>query len=400
MKDDGGEAAAGSSLQDQSSVQRLASLVWLAALVGHATASALWWWLQPGGFPVWHPRFWINGVVPTVVLAWSVGSLRVLHRRRSAEFLSWLSPWPALWAGLAVAGRVAFPVTLKASWLAPVAGSSLLALCLVALLARTRSSISLAGTVAAGVGFFIGVIGILAQRPPAPTASPLPADGPTAKEERPAGNGRGLALPTGAMVDARGASIQFRHPPLTIFVSPLLRFLSRSPDGCWTVFVPRDLREEREPRLLPNGTGGEQPGSHWSYLLPGQGRAWLRVDPRETTQGVDIEAVTNLERPVHSHLNSFCDLEVRGHRRLFLTFSPRPEPGSTEPDYPGGAARPVRLRDRGRRFRVAEAVKRRRRPVFPVLAKDGWSARVGIVLHDQDRLRPGDAGRLGRRGAG
>jgi hypothetical protein len=59
---------------------RLFRLFWLAVLVGHTILAILWWWLQAGGFPAGHPRFWSNTVAPIAALAFSIGSLWALHR--------------------------------------------------------------------------------------------------------------------------------------------------------------------------------------------------------------------------------------------------------------------------------------------------------------------------------
>ena len=104
--------------------------------------------------------------------------------------------------------------------------------------------------------------------------------------------------------------------------------------------------------------------------LPGSrtGKARLAHDPRR--KSTFVEAATRLDQPVFSHLNSFCDVEVRGHRRLALQFSPcggkRIE--VLRFDYPFG--RPARFAyvDAARRFRVVEASSGEKGP-FRVLAE-------------------------------
>ena len=70
-----------------------------------------------------------------------------------------------------------------------------------------------------------------------------------------------------------------------------------------------------------------------------------------------IESFTQLEEPVFSHLNSFCELSISGHRRLSLSFSPCPDVRvEIEPaDYPVG--RPARFAylDAAGIFHVVEA---------------------------------------------
>jgi hypothetical protein len=125
-----------------------------------------------------------------------------------------------------------------------------------------------------------------------------------------------------------------------------------------------------------------------NYDFPGQGPATLRLahDPRR--KSISIDAATRLDRPVFSHLNSFCDIEVRGHRRLALQFSPcggkRIE--VLRFDYPFG--RPARFAyvDEARRFRVVEASSGEKGP-FRILAEGRLerSTSLEITLCDEDR---------------
>ncbi len=103
---------------------------------------------------------------------------------------------------------------------------------------------------------------------------------------------------------------------------------------------------------------------------------------------VAVEAITRLDQPVYSHLNSFSDFEIRGHRRLSLRFSPCPGvPIEVRPsDYPIG--RPVRFAfvDRDGFFKVAEGSSGEKGP-FRILASGplGPEQSLSITLCDQDR---------------
>jgi hypothetical protein len=114
----------------------------------------------------------------------------------------------------------------------------------------------------------------------------------------------------------------------------------------------------------------------------------LKVTLDEPRRSVAIEAITRLDQPEFSHLNSFCDLEVRGHRRLQLSFSPCPQMRVevVHFDYPFG--RPARFAfvDSNRRFRVVEASSGEKGP-FRTLA-DGRlqpAEPLVITLHDEGR---------------
>ena len=66
----------GNALEGRESAQQLTSriwrLFWLVALVAHVFLALGWWWLEPGGFELRHPRFWSNTVAAPVALAESM----------------------------------------------------------------------------------------------------------------------------------------------------------------------------------------------------------------------------------------------------------------------------------------------------------------------------------------
>jgi hypothetical protein len=190
-----------------------------------------------------------------------------------------------------------------------------------------------------------------------------------------------------SLVNAADGSVSVRLRRGTLFVSPLLRFLGRSPDGCWTLLVPERLRDESEPRLIGETQGVPGSPRHWRYEIPGLGAAELWVDASSDGRGASIQALTRLDQPVHSHLNSFCDIEVRGHRRLSLAFSPCPEirVEVRRFDYPVGRPSRFAYVDCGRRFRVVEASSGEKGP-FRVLAEGRLERTepLTITLHDEE----------------
>ncbi len=190
---------------------------------------------------------------------------------------------------------------------------------------------------------------------------------------------------SGAMVQTHDGSLTARFAPLTISIQPLLTFLNGSPDGSPTVLVPAREREGPEPRFRD----GRQDGGRSCVLFydfPGQGPASLRVD--EAIGSIVIDAATRLEQPAQSHLNSFCDVEVGGHRRLALEFSPCPGIRiEVRPfDYPFG--RPARFAfvEADRTFRVVEASNGEKGP-FRTLARGRLDPDQGlsITLYDEER---------------
>ena len=90
---------------------------------------------------------------------------------------------------------------------------------------------------------------------------------------------------------------------------------------------------------------------------------------------LSVLALTRLEQTVYSHLNSFCDVEIRGHRELSLEFSPCPGVAiDVLPfDYPFGRPARFAFLDRAGTFRVVEASSGEKGP-FKLLASGPLAA--------------------------
>ncbi len=98
---------------------RLGRMSWLTFLVGQGLLAMAWWWVSPGGFGPRHPRFWSNRVAPPLILVAVVVTLVALRRARRDALRLLLAGWPAAWAGMAMALRLLFPVTMARLWLVP-----------------------------------------------------------------------------------------------------------------------------------------------------------------------------------------------------------------------------------------------------------------------------------------
>jgi hypothetical protein len=236
-------------------------------------AAALWWWLQPGGFPWQHARFWTNRCLPLLVLVWGAGSLAALHAENRKRLALWLPAWPAVWGAGAVAGRVVFPISLARLWLAPLVGALLMLAWLAWNWHRLKSRPEGRVLAVFGTWCLIGTLALLSQRPPPPDTRPTLAAFPL--EESSAGTLGPLAaapisLDPGVMIDPSDGSINVHVAPLTLIVNPLLNFLSRSPDGCWTVLARQKDREGPEARLLGARKDGDQ-SQLLAYEFPRQG---------------------------------------------------------------------------------------------------------------------------------
>ncbi len=370
---------------------RLWRVFWLTVLVGHTLAAVFWWWLEPGGFGWEHPRCWVNRVAPVGCLCLTITAIVTL-RNQAMPALRWLLPlWPAAWGAGALAGRLFFPASLARSWLLPLGLSAVMALAAVPPWRRSGrlqgaselASMLLACSIAVGL--------VWAQCPPPSATRPLNmpvieiVTEKTAARRAPSG---GIILDSKTMVQASDGSITARMGTLSIAVQPLLTFLNGSIDGCWTIFAKPDDRAGPEPRLLASLCDGGR-SCAMQYDFRRQGPATLRVKVEPATGAIAIEATSRLDRLVFSHLNSYCDFEVRGHRRLFLEFSPCPgTPIEVRPfDYPFGRPSRFAFLDAQRMFRVVEATSGEKGP-FRTLARGPLDRGQELAITLKDEGRP------------
>ena len=239
-----------------------------------------------------------------------------------------------------------------------------------------------AASVAAGL--------VWTQHPPSPRTRPSQSNlvEPTPVEgTKPTLNTGTIRLGFDTVVHTSDGSLSVRFSPLSISVQPLLTFLNGSDDGCWSVLVRSQDRVGPEPRLRGSQLEGEQ-GCTLFYDFRGQGPATLRVQTQPAAGSIMVEANTTLMHTIYSHLNSYCDFEVRGHRRLSLEFSPCPGEliEVRRFDYPFG--RPARFAfvEEDRTFRVVEASSGEKGP-FHTLARGRVASEesLTITLHDQGR---------------
>jgi hypothetical protein len=157
---------------------------------------------------------------------------------------------------------------------------------------------------------------------------------------------------------------------------PILDFDRVSPDRFWSLFAPR-RRRFRSPAAQSNGDDVDK--IHYSDDS-------IVAISAPTPEGVlHLTAYTPVRNDTFSHLNTYCYLEISGHKRLSLSFSPCPdaEIDVLPADYPVG--RPARLAylDAANRFSVVEAKSGEKGPFRRLAA--GPLARgdaLTIVVHD------------------
>jgi hypothetical protein len=338
----------------------------------------VWGWLSPGGFPLGHPRFWINRAAPLSVSVLAIVAL-VLLRMRIRSPAALVLTWAA--AASLGAGAMAY-------LLLPVSGAraALPCLALALLLGAPLPGLVRRARVRRGRALASALLGaVLGACLPASQLSLVAGTRPLVDV---AAVDSLVALGPGVGGGSR-PRLQVESGGLRLQVDPLVTFSSRSPDATWTVFAPLAARTGPAWGLHSAWTDGA-----WSSqaFVAGEERALLR---HRTGPGLLlVDALSALPRPVHSHLNSYTAVLVHldPTDRLRLSFSPCPETlvEVQQSDYPVG--RPARLAylDGEGSFRVVEASSGEKGP-FRLLAEGPLAAgeplTVTLVLGDRPACR-------------
>jgi len=160
-----------------------------------------------------------------------------------------------------------------------------------------------------------------------------------------------LTLNPNTRLDLNRALVTITHGSIVLGIEPLLTFRDFSPDACWTLFAPP---QGFDGTYRPTGTSGNtQPPTH--LFAASHTSASMQVDA--DTDAVKILVRDVLNAPVWSHLNTFTELSLAGHKHLFIEFSPCPGQRIEvrKSDYPFG--RPARFAylDAKEIFHVVEA---------------------------------------------
>jgi hypothetical protein len=155
--------------------------------------------------------------------------------------------------------------------------------------------------------------------------------------------------------------------------------MSRSPDRGWTLLAGANDRIG-PPRRYAGSSAN-------AYHYAGEEPAILRLaTPSGDT--LHIEAETVLPAAVYSHLNSFCAMEISGHHRLFIAFSPIPEQRIevTFSEYPVGRPSRFAYLDGAYDLHVVEAESGEKGP-FTELARGPLAAgsSLGLTLFDDQQ---------------
>lgn len=359
------------------------TFVWQTIWLGHAVVAILAWWILPGGFSWEHPRFWTNLVLPWIVVA-VVGAGMVGVWRKNGLTCQLAAVFIAtFWTSALITGAIIYPISISRIGLpAMVVAALFWAACLAS--CRRNWSWRWPAPVGFAAGVLLGAFVPVAERAPVPDTTPL-NDSVAWHEEclgaRPAESL--VRINDSVSLSPPGADVEARFGRMTVSVRPFLEFESVSPDGCWTIFTPPLYRPHSRLKLA--GTRGGAAG--WYHYQSPFVEHLLHVESTAGGSGVLVEAFNRLAQPVYSHLNSFCELTISGHRRITLSFSPceksRIEVLPT--DYPVG--RPARFAyvDAAGWFRIVEAQNAEKGPFRTLDHGDLGEAPLRITIYDEDR---------------
>lgn len=322
-----------------------ARLFWLVIIQLHWIAAVAVLLAMPRGFPVGHPHWWANEVCPWIVIAYAVFTTLAALRGRWRNMVTLMLASPIALIGGAIAGLLIFPISGR--W----ASVEVVVVAIVVMIGLRREFYpwwparrKLAAMLLLPLLF--GATLPFSQQAAAPETHPaamtaIPALSPLAgvlMTQRISPAVRVVPSTGEILYDLGGRSMQ---------VSPLLTFESRSPDRCWTNLASKALRTGRR-RALCAATAGR-----FEYLDVG----YSTLTVEASGDVVNVRATSVLPAPVYSHLNTYTEATIVGHRKLSLSFSPAPQ---TQIDvqyseYPTG--RPARMAylDAAEVFHVVEA---------------------------------------------
>jgi hypothetical protein len=287
--------------------------------------------------------------------------------------------FPAFWLGVALTARAIFPQSARLFFLAPL-GLGLVMLLLVCVAkprpARWAWRVALAAAA-------LGAVMPLAERGADPDTRPLEGVAPPLPDPLvPPAELRSIVLGKDIRLDPGDPVVTLNRGRMTLAVQPLLTFVSRSPDRCWTLFASRARRDGPRRRLIHLGRSDDVVRT----IHRDDTTSWMETIVRDGVLRIDSR--THLASAIYSHLNTFTELTISGHRKLAVGFSPCPEkviefkPFAIQGSAPSRAA----YLDADGTFRVVEARTAEKGP-FKTIAKGhlGRTDPLTIRLYDQEK---------------
>jgi hypothetical protein len=366
-------------------LSRMAIDVFICA---HLVVCGAYWWLSPKGFPVGHPRFWLNSVLPIAVAALCTG-LIVAHRRsRGLSGLTVVCVSLA-WGAAAFAGSVMFPSSLRWLWVIGLGALLLGALCSRWLVHGERVS-RLVSLPCLAIAFALGWFVIWAQRPDLASTIPMNVSPPTlaAPSNDPAPDFP-ITFGAGHVFQPSAQHLTAVHGELKVTCTPLLDFDRISPDGFWSIFAPARKQYDGQKVTIPRPSVQSHSISAGLNAIHYSDGSVVEFPVSAAPDGFEVTAHTPVERDTYSHLNSYCFLIITGVNALSLSFSPTAEKqiDVVPSDYPfGRPARFAYLDDEGT-FSIVEASSGEKGP-FHTLASGALGRGDPLTITFNDDGKP------------
>lgn len=350
------------------------------AFVAHLFVAVGYWWVSPKGFPVEHPRFWLNTVLPWgVVIVVGLGLVGLMRDRLhvAGQVVLLLG---CAWLGGSLAAWFFFPISLRGIW-----GLGLVVAAIefgfAFWLLRREFRVNAKGIACGLVSLLVGVFPVYAQVPLPASTQPVNEMAPALQDAEPVVLRSPIELGEGVSFNSHSVEIVLRREQVDFFCHLMLEFDRISPDRFWSLLAPRP---KASPKLVSAVVGPT--GEH---SLKYSNNSTVSVSPMNDRGVVECTVWTKLEQETYTHLNTSCRLYISGDEDLRLSFSPCPDVHLEvlPADYPTG--RPARfayLNEQGE-FRVVEATTGEKGP-FHLLAAGhlGRDEPLSISFYDNGKL--------------
>ena len=389
--------------------QRPVHRIWPGVMILglHAAGACVAWWLLPGGFPPAHPRFWVNQVLPWIVVFAAGVGICALWQKWQTAWQGVLYLFPAAWIAGAISFRIVFPISGQGTWWAmlvwgiwlgslvrrmnpgPWPGNRLSSpIQMSAISDRGGTSHTAAHFAIVAMAMLAAAVGglvPLSQRGPSPSTTPANDEIPKLAAQSEAKLPQlPIKLRDDVLVVPVAAAVKVQCSEVGVTIHPLLTFISKSPDRCWSALASRPDRESPQRKI----TAGDIQESSIRLAYQSDVTNLLTISAEGANGPVSIDAYSQIEQPIYSHLNAFCDIEVSGFRKLSLSFSPCADElvEVTVSDYPVG--RPSRLAfvDSAGEFQVVEASSGEKGPFRRLAAGQLGNQPLVMMLHDGDQI--------------
>lgn len=350
----------------------------LLILVGHLMACAGVIWLMPGGWRWVSAEMFVYRLLPVAVGAVITWSLLLRSEQLQARAIDLLR---FLW--LAAAMMCLFQASRSFLKLAVLALVVEIVLLIASRLHANR--LSRAATillVVVSVAVVAPVIHTL--RSPTPSTRPLGGASVVVADDEPVR--RSVQIGELARLDPTLANITFSVGRRFVQVEPLLTFNQRSPDATWTILAPRTARRAPEREY---GGVAHRDGVVTARYTDLDGKSVvanneLTISPINA-QSFAIAAQTYLRAPIYSHLNTFTQITLAGHKNLRVAFSAVPELrfDVMHAGYPFGAPARFAYLGADRRLHVVQARSGEKGP-FTELGSGPLNGPLTITFFDRE----------------